>query len=130
MTEEKYRTWYATLDAPSCRRLNYPNAIINKYKTTHRVPGGRSARPSIKQQAAEMARLQAHVAELEAARDDGDRFKVTDTDKDIAKAMDGRFPGSKGIGLLPNGSSWRKERTAKRKPTSKKETQKKESAEP
>ena len=102
MTDQKYHDWYIIQDSQTHLRLNYPNAIIKSYKAKHRVPGTgkRPARPSIKQWFEENTKLQAEIADLQADRDNGDQFKATDTAKDIAKAMMGRFPGDKGKRII------------------------------
>jgi hypothetical protein len=95
MTNPKYHEWYLTLDGTTRRRLNYPNAIIKKYNGKHPQAPRRKRPPSLKEQAAEIDGLRAHIAELEAARDDGDQFKVTDTAEDIAGQMVRRFTPTK-----------------------------------
>ena len=113
MTDPKYHDWYIgpTLDTPTRRRLNYPNAIIKSYKAKHRVPGTgkRPARPSFKQQAREIERLQAHIAEADA----GDQFKATDTAKDIAGNLVRRFSKSKAREIFEHGLALLKKREPK-----------------
>jgi len=89
MTVPAYHDFYMTLTGPEQRKTNYPNAIIKKYKAkqTPRTPRA----PEKEMLKIELDQKNAHIAELEAARDDGDTYKVTDSPKDIAVQIVGRF---------------------------------------
>ena len=75
MTNSEIGVWRGLLDGPQKRRLNHPNAVINKWKsgTQTREPKERKPSPALSPALAErdktIAQLQAHVVELEAARE-------------------------------------------------------------
>ena len=94
MSNPVYNDWYRTLPGPLRRALNHPNAIINKYKATHNVTPRKPPGTAKKELEKKLEQKDAFIAEIEAARDDGDRFKRTDTAKDIATCLVGMFkPG-------------------------------------
>jgi hypothetical protein len=71
MTHPEVRNWRDALPGPDKRRLNHPNAVINKWKakTQVRQPSGKpTLRDSVVNLSEENEALKVQVAELEAAR--------------------------------------------------------------
>jgi hypothetical protein len=87
MTDQKYHDWYMTLPGPQRRKLNYPGAIIAKYKAQHPTPEQQAVRNAAAAKRAEpaatkpsagdtahMAALQAPIAELKKQLAERDRM--------------------------------------------------------
>jgi hypothetical protein len=85
--------WRATLTGPEKRRLNHPNAVLNRFKAQATAIPAENRKPS------PQAMLKATNIELQEElhrlkqRGDGNAFMRTDSTKDIATAIIGTFDG-------------------------------------
>jgi hypothetical protein len=77
MTNPEIGVWRGLLDGPQKRRLNHPNAVINKWKASTQTREKKERQPSnllspaLKEKDKRIGELEAHVQELEAARETG-----------------------------------------------------------
>jgi hypothetical protein len=87
--------WRSTLTGPDKRRLNYPKAVLNRFKTQAKA----KATPADNRKPSPQAKLKAVIIELQEElhrlekRGDGNAVSKSDNAKAIAAAIVGTFDG-------------------------------------
>jgi hypothetical protein len=115
-SDPKYGIWRSEVgkkDPARMRRMNHPNAVINGYKAAHRaIDPYRPPSPMAQLKRANIE-LQEENEQLKQ-REDGDRFKPTDTADDIAETLVGMFSASKATDIANRMLAKLKERGTKK----------------
>ena len=95
MNNPELSAWRSTLTGPEKRRLNHPNAVLNRYKSQAKA----KATPAENRKPSPLAKLKAANIELQEElhqlkqHGDGSTFSKGDSTKNIAAAIIGTFDG-------------------------------------